>query len=59
MVYKAQENGLIKGLVQNYIEHGVAILQYAHDTILCVEDEMESVQNLKLLLCFYEKNVWT
>jgi hypothetical protein len=55
MVYKAQENGLIKGLVPNYIEHGVAILQYADDTILCVEDEMESVQNLKLLLCFYEK----
>jgi hypothetical protein len=24
MVYKAQENGLIKGLVPNYIEHGVA-----------------------------------
>jgi hypothetical protein len=41
MVCKAQENGLIKGLVQNYIEHGVAILQYADDTILCIEDEME------------------
>jgi hypothetical protein len=43
MVHKAQENGLIKGLVPNCIEQGVAILQYAHDTILCMEDEMESI----------------
>jgi hypothetical protein len=59
MVYKARENGLIKGLVPNYIEQGVAILQYADDTILCMDDEVESVQNMKLLLCFYENNVWT
>jgi hypothetical protein len=43
MVHKAQENGLIKGLVPNYIEQVVAILQYADDTILCMEDEMESI----------------
>jgi hypothetical protein len=59
MVYKAQENELIKGLVPKYIEQGVAILQYADDTILCMDDEVESVQNMKLLLCFYENNVWT
>jgi retron-type reverse transcriptase len=52
MVHKAQKNGLIKGLVPNYIEHGVAILQYADDTILYMDDEVESAQNMKLLLFF-------
>jgi hypothetical protein len=55
MVHKAQENGLIKGLVSNYIEHGLAVLQYVDDTILCIEDDLESVQNMKFLLCLYEK----
>jgi hypothetical protein len=55
MIHKAQENGLVKGLVSDYIEHGLAVLQYADDTILCLEEDTESVQNMKLLLCIYEK----
>ena len=34
MVHKAQQNGLITGLVDHIISHGVAILQYADDTIV-------------------------
>jgi hypothetical protein len=55
MIHKAQENNLIKGLVPEYVDKGLAILQYADDTILCMEEDMESVQNMKLLLCFYEQ----
>jgi hypothetical protein len=55
MIHKAQENGLVKGLVPEYIEHGLAVLQYADDTILCLEDDIETVQNMKLLLCIYGK----
>jgi hypothetical protein len=33
----------------------VAILQYADDTIVCVEDNMEKVRNIKLLLFMYEQ----
>jgi hypothetical protein len=43
MIHKAQENGLIKGLVANYIDQGLVVLQYADDTILCIEDDLESV----------------
>jgi hypothetical protein len=32
MIQTTQSNGLIKGLIIDYIENGVAILQYAHDT---------------------------
>lgn len=31
------------------------MLQYADDTILCIQDEMESVQNMKILLCIFER----
>jgi hypothetical protein len=55
MIHKAQENGLIKGLAEEYVPQGVAVLQYADDTILCLQDDLESTHNMKLLLCLYEK----
>jgi hypothetical protein len=55
MVHLAQENNLIKGLIPNIIPKGVAILQYADDTILCMDDEVETMTNMKILLYIYEK----
>jgi len=54
MISLAQKNNLIKGLVPEYIENGVAVLQYADDTILCIQDDKEQASHLKLLLYFYE-----
>ena len=54
MVLNAQENGLFKGLASDLVEHGVAILQYADDTILCFEDNPREVLNIKLLLYLFE-----
>jgi hypothetical protein len=55
MVQTAQGNGLIKGLMNDIIPNGIAILQYADDTILCMEDSAETAQNMKILLYIYEK----
>jgi hypothetical protein len=41
MISLEQKNNLIEGLVPEYIENGVAILQYADDTILCLQDDRE------------------
>ena len=54
MVIKAQQNGLFKGLASDLIPNGVAILQYAHDTILCFEDNPRNALNIKLLLYFFK-----
>jgi len=54
MVNKAQQNSLFTGLIEHIIPHGVAILQYADDTIICLKQEMEGAVNLKLLLYMYE-----
>jgi hypothetical protein len=40
--------------VPEYFENGVAVLQYAIDTILCIQDDKEQASHLKLLLYLYE-----
>lgn len=54
MIRKAQVNGLISGLIDHFIEGGVAILQYADDTIICLKHSLEGARNLKLLVYMYE-----
>jgi hypothetical protein len=39
MIHKAQENNLVEGLVPEYVQKGIAVLQYADDTILCLKGD--------------------
>ena len=55
IIQQAQRNGLIQGLIPEYMENGIAILQYADDTILCLQDEDDSAQNMKPLLYLFEQ----
>jgi hypothetical protein len=41
---------LLVGLAPNLIDKGVAITQYAYDTILCITHDPKKAINLKLLL---------
>jgi hypothetical protein len=54
MVLKAQDNGLFNGLAEHIIPKGVAILQYADDTIICLKHDLEGARNMKLLLYMFE-----
>ena len=54
MISLAQSNRLITGLVPEYVEKGVAILQHVDDTILCLEDNEENARNMNLLLYLFE-----
>jgi hypothetical protein len=54
MIHRAQLNGSINGLALVY--GGIAIFQYADDTILFIQDDLNSAINLKLLLHLFE--VW-
>jgi hypothetical protein len=55
MMIKAQMNNLLIGLGKNLIPNGVAILQYADDTIVCLEHDLEKARNLKVLLYMLEQ----
>lgn len=54
IIHAAQASGTIIGLDSNLIPKGVAILQYADDTIICLENKIEIARNTKLLLYLYE-----
>jgi hypothetical protein len=54
MVLEAQENGLLTGLAPELIDKGVAIMQYADDTVLCLSHDPAKAINLKLLLYLFE-----
>jgi hypothetical protein len=54
MVLKAQDNGLFNGLAKHIILKGVAILQYADDTLICLKHDLEGARNMKLLLYMFE-----
>lgn len=51
---KCLENNLIVGLAPDLIPNGVAVLQYADDTIICLEHDLEKAVNLRLLLYTFE-----
>jgi hypothetical protein len=48
---RAKEDGLIPHLVDG----GVSILQYADDTIIFIEHDMQKTLNMKLILCIFEE----
>lgn len=54
MIHQAQSKGLFTGLIDHIVLTGVAILQYADDTIICMKHDLSGARNLKLLLYLYE-----
>jgi len=54
MIHKAQINKFFCGLADHIIENGVAVLQYADDTIICLKHDVEGARKMKLLLYMYE-----
>ena len=54
LVHNAQKQKLLVGLAPDLIEGGVAILQYADDTVICFEHDKDAAVNLKLLLYIFE-----
>ena len=55
LVSRARRSDQLKGLVPHLIEEGLSILQYVDDTVLFLEDDLVQAQNLKLILCMFEK----
>ena len=54
MLSSAQRNGHLTGLVPHLIPKGITHLQYADDTIVCLNHDFEGARNMKLLLYMYE-----
>ena len=50
LIERAKDEGQIKGMIPHLVDGGLSILQYADDTILFMEHDIEKARNLKLIL---------
>jgi hypothetical protein len=55
LISRVKEDGQINGLVPHLVEGGLSILQYASDTILFLDHNIEHATNMELLLCVFEQ----
>jgi hypothetical protein len=55
MINRAKEDGQVSGLIPHLVDGGVSILQYADDTIIFLEHDLEKAVNMKLVLCIFEQ----
>jgi hypothetical protein len=53
-IKRAKSKGQIDGVVPHLVDDGLLILQYADDTIIFMDHDMEKAKNLKVLLCAFE-----
>jgi len=55
LINRAKEDGQFDGVVPHLIDGGLSILQYADDTVLFLDHNLESARNMKLILCAFEQ----
>ena len=55
LIQRAKEDGQVGGLIPHLVEGGVSILQYADDTILCMEHDLQKAVNMKLILRMFKQ----
>ena len=55
LINRAKANDQVHGVVPRLIEGGLSILQYADDTILFMDHNLEQAQNIKNILCAFEQ----
>jgi len=42
-------------VVPHLVDEGLSVLQYADDTIIFMDNDLERAKNMKLLLCAFEQ----
>jgi hypothetical protein len=55
LINRAKTDGQIRGVILHLVDDGLSILQYADDTIIFLDHDLDQAKNLKLLLCAFEK----
>jgi hypothetical protein len=55
IIERAKADGQFEGVVPHLVDGGLSILQYADDTILFMEHDIEKARNLKLILSAFEQ----
>jgi hypothetical protein len=54
LISRAKETGQIPGVVPHLVDEGLSILQYADDTIILMDNDLERAKNMKLLSSYQD-----
>jgi hypothetical protein len=54
LIERAKVDVQIEGVVPHFVDGGLSILQYAEDTILFMDHDLDKDRNLKLILSTFE-----
>jgi hypothetical protein len=54
-IARAKEDSQFKVLIPHLVDDGLSILQYADDTIIFMEHDLEEAKNMKIILCAFEQ----
>jgi retron-type reverse transcriptase len=52
LINRAKERGQFRGVILHIVDHGLSIIQYADDTIIFLDNDLEGAKNMKLLRAF-------
>ena len=55
LISRAKEAEQIKWVVPHLVDEGLSVLQYADDTVIFMDNDLERAKNMKLLLCAFEQ----
>jgi hypothetical protein len=55
LINRAKADGQVDGLVPHLVDGGLSILQYADDTLLFFDNDLEKAANLKSLFVAFEQ----
>ena len=55
LINRAKDESQVMGIVPHLVDGGLSILQYADDTILFMDHDIEKATNMKMLLCAFEQ----
>ena len=55
MIERAKLDGQIEGVIPHLVDGGLSILQYADDTVLFMEHDLDKAMNMKLILSAFEQ----
>jgi hypothetical protein len=50
LINRAKIDSQIRGVIAHLVDDGLSILQYADDTIIFLDHDLDQAKNLKLLL---------
>jgi hypothetical protein len=55
LIARAKDAGQVEGVIPHLIQDGLSILQYADDTVIFMNHDVEKAVNMKILLSTFEQ----